>query len=190
MNLESNGAHLPLKKRQKYDERRTRCHVASLVGMKSVCPRAIAYIAVQVCLLSFEISFYVNAHFTHSYVSFVLLCPAVIVGELLTANSTMMTFTTTSLISLRIPELQERRRLFKICYCGGTGQLHWLISILTIRLNCERRQIFGRATVLEYHPQDVHKLSVGLSLQKGRVVVVSNLPLLWLVHMLICQWTQ
>ncbi|KIM65580.1 hypothetical protein SCLCIDRAFT_112399 [Scleroderma citrinum Foug A] len=47
MNLESNGARLPLKKRQKYDEQRTRCHVASLVGMKSVCPRAITYIAVQ-----------------------------------------------------------------------------------------------------------------------------------------------
>ncbi|KIK76228.1 hypothetical protein PAXRUDRAFT_170574, partial [Paxillus rubicundulus Ve08.2h10] len=36
-----------LRKRGKYDERRTRSHVAALLGMKSVSPRAIAYIAVQ-----------------------------------------------------------------------------------------------------------------------------------------------
>lgn len=45
MNTETDDPHL--KKRQKCDERRTRSHVASLLGMKSVCPRAIAYIAVQ-----------------------------------------------------------------------------------------------------------------------------------------------
>jgi len=121
MNLENNETRLPLKKRQKYDERRTRCHVASLVGMKSVRPRAIAYIAVQVCLVCL---FSVNAHSIHTYVSFVLLCPAVVVGGSLMANSTTMTFITTLLISLRMPKLRGRRRLFKISYCGGTGQLH------------------------------------------------------------------
>ncbi|KIM55821.1 hypothetical protein SCLCIDRAFT_133886, partial [Scleroderma citrinum Foug A] len=47
MNVGNDETRLPLKKRQKYDEWQTCCHVASLVGMKSVCPRAIAYIAVQ-----------------------------------------------------------------------------------------------------------------------------------------------
>ncbi|KAI5988497.1 hypothetical protein EDC04DRAFT_2873243 [Pisolithus marmoratus] len=35
------------RKRRRHDERRTRSHVASLLGMKSVCPRAVAYAAVQ-----------------------------------------------------------------------------------------------------------------------------------------------
>ena len=48
MNTETNDPHL--KKRQKCDERCMHSHVASLLGMKSVCPRAIAYIAVQVSL--------------------------------------------------------------------------------------------------------------------------------------------
>lgn len=37
----------PSRKHQRRDERSTRTHVASLIGMKSVCPRAIAYVAVQ-----------------------------------------------------------------------------------------------------------------------------------------------
>ncbi|KAI6037787.1 hypothetical protein EDC04DRAFT_2604561 [Pisolithus marmoratus] len=35
------------RKRRRHDERRTRSHMASLLGMKSVCPRAVAYAAVQ-----------------------------------------------------------------------------------------------------------------------------------------------
>ena len=50
MNTETDDPPSRLKKRQKHDERRTRSHIASLLGMKSVCPCAIAYIAVQVSL--------------------------------------------------------------------------------------------------------------------------------------------
>ena len=35
-------------------ERRTRTHVAGLLGMKKVAPRAIAYVAVQVRAQSFQ----------------------------------------------------------------------------------------------------------------------------------------
>ena len=48
------GEHAVQPKRQhKLDECRTRSHIAALLGMKSVSPRAIAYIAVQVSYMLF-----------------------------------------------------------------------------------------------------------------------------------------
>src|ERR1700683_4193124 len=45
-----NDALQPSAKRAKRNLGATRSHVASLIGMRSVTPRAIAYVAVQVCL--------------------------------------------------------------------------------------------------------------------------------------------
>ena len=48
--MTANDMVQPSAKRAKRNLVATRSHVASLIGMRSVTPRAIAYVAVQVCL--------------------------------------------------------------------------------------------------------------------------------------------
>jgi hypothetical protein len=59
-----NDAPQPSAKRAKRNLGATRSHVASLIGMRSVTPRAIAYVAVQVCLNFLDQAHIVNTLLT------------------------------------------------------------------------------------------------------------------------------
>jgi len=54
----NSGFLLAQPKKRRRSERRTRSNVASLLGMKTVAPRAIAYIAVQVSILLLLLNVY------------------------------------------------------------------------------------------------------------------------------------
>ena len=105
------------KKRCKLDECRTRSPVTTILGMKCVSPRAIAYITVQV--------HYVLLHetITHSSISFAFHYQAVVVGGSWMVTSVTMTFTTTLSRSSSMLKCLKTGNLYKTYSSGGTGSV-------------------------------------------------------------------
>jgi len=145
------------------DDKHSYAHVASLLGMKSISPRAIAYTAVQV-----------SDHFPNCFgdgtdlmLSCGLLCRAVPPGTLLMMILTIKHSIITSLCSLRIVTLNGRRNLLTNFSYGGISEC-FPESISKIFNATPGSSVFGRKNASTYRPQAVEKKLVALTLRKHR----------------------
>lgn len=111
-------------KRSRRHRAPTRGHIANIMGMKSVTPRSIAYVAVQVSA-KFPSPFVQLIHCIYSYD---LPCPMQVLGMGPTAASTMLISTIILSTSLkRHPDLPLGNKL-KTSYLGGQGILFLMPS--------------------------------------------------------------
>ena len=148
---EGTSTEPPLKRQKGLSEKCTQAHVAALLGMKSVEPRAIAYTAVQVGNTCND----VVKVLVDWIASCILLYRAAMPGASLMKTSTMQRFTRISYSSLRmLVQCGKRTKLLT----SSTGGIGWLFNLVYKQLIHVLLALFlAIATLLSTIPSQLRK---------------------------------
>lgn len=140
----------PPPKRIKLSRPSTRSNVASLIGLQSVTPRSIAYVAVQVGGIVFTVICATDS----CWRSCVSPHPVLVAGAWLTVNSITLNSTTRSWVISRWLQEQGPKLALIACFNGGIRKLTMQLSgspsdFVTVKsLVCADARLVARRLVL------------------------------------------